>query len=124
MSLLQKIEEKRKKKLRAERNKKAAIATVGVLAGTVAGILVAPKSGKETIQDVKDKSNQLTDKISDNVQETKGKVQDSREKIKEYLENRKKNKVKEDIEENISNECNDEPEVSEVNNLEESATEA
>lgn len=124
MSLLQKIEEKRKKKLRAERNKKAAIATVGVLAGTVAGILVAPKSGKETIQDVKDKSNQLKDKISDNVQETKGKVQDSREKIKEYLENRKKNKVKEDIEENISNECNDEPEVSEVNNLEESATEA
>ena len=35
MRLLQKIEEKRKKKLRTERNKKAAIATAGVLAGTV-----------------------------------------------------------------------------------------
>ncbi|HCW52525.1 MAG TPA: YtxH domain-containing protein [Clostridium sp.] len=124
MSLLQKIEEKRKKKIRAERNKKAAIATVGVLAGTVAGILVAPKSGKETIQDVKDKSNQLKDKISDNVQETKVKVQDSKEKIREYLESRKKNKVQEDVEENISDESN-ELEVNEINNnLEESATEA
>lgn len=124
MSLLQKIEEKRKKKLRAERNKKAVIATAGILAGTVAGILVAPKSGKETIQDVKDKSSKLKEKINENVQDTKVKVQDSKEKIREYLDARKKNKDQEDVEENISDECNDESEVSEINNLEESATEA
>lgn len=116
MSLLQKIEEKKKKKLRSERNKKAAIATAGVLAGTVAGILIAPKSGKETIQDMKDSSNQLKEKISESVQETKVKVEDSKEKIKEYLDSRKNKKDQEEVNEDISNECVAEIGANEVEN--------
>lgn len=90
MSLLQKIENKRAKKLKEERNKKVAIATAGVatgaIVGTISGILIAPKSGKETIQDVKEKTNE-------NINKTKLKVEDSKVKIKEYLDKRKNKSV-------------------------------
>lgn len=90
MSLLQKIENKRARKLKEERNKKVAIATAGVatgaIVGTISGILIAPKSGKETIQDVKEKTNE-------NINKTKLKVEDSKAKIKEYLDKRKNNSV-------------------------------
>ena len=63
MSLLQKIEEKRNRQIKKDKNKKIAIATAGVatgaVVGTIAGVLIAPKSGKETIEDVKEKSNQV-----------------------------------------------------------------
>jgi len=93
MSLLQKIEEKRNRQIRKDRNKKVAIATAGVatgaVVGTIAGVLIAPKSGKETIEDVKVKSNQVKTKISENIQDTKCKVKESKNKIKEYLAKRK-----------------------------------
>ena len=53
MSLLQKIEEKRNRQIKKDKNKKIAIATAGVatgaVVGTIAGVLIAPKSGIETI---------------------------------------------------------------------------
>ena len=93
MNLLQKIEEKRNRQIRKDRNKKVAIATAGVatgaVVGTIAGVLIAPKSGKETIEDVKVKSNQVKTKISENIEDTKCKVKESKNKIKEYLAKRK-----------------------------------
>ncbi len=93
MSLLEKIEEKRVRKIKADRSKKTAIATIGVatgaLIGSAAGILLAPKSGKETREDIKDKSIEIKDKISDNIEDTKCKVEESKLKIKEYLSKRK-----------------------------------
>ena len=69
MSLLQKIEEKRNRQIKKDKNKKIAIATAGVatgaVVGTIAGVLIAPKSGKETIEDVKEKSNQVKNKINE-----------------------------------------------------------
>ena len=98
----QKIEQKRAKQLKKERNKTAAIATAGVatgaVVGTIAGVLLAPKSGKETIADVKEKSNEVKNKISENIEETKRKVKDSKDKIKEYLSRRKSEKNEEVIE--------------------------
>ncbi len=83
MSLLQKIEEKRNKKIKEDRNKKVAIATAGIatgaIVGTIAGVLIAPKSGKETIED------------------TKSKVKESKMKIKEYLDERKSKKSESEI---------------------------
>ena len=83
MNLLQKIEEKRNRQIRKDKNKKMAIATAGVATGvavgTVVGVLLAPKSGKETIED------------------TKFKVKESKEKIKEYLAKRKSDKSENDI---------------------------
>ena len=89
MRLLKKIEEQRKRRLRKERNKKVAALTAGAALGTVAGILIAPKSGKETIQGVKEKSSQIKDKISTSLEDTKDKVQGSKLKIKEYLDSKK-----------------------------------
>ena len=89
MSLLQKIEEKRNRQIKKDKNKKIAIATAGVatgaVVGTIAGVLIAPKSGKETIEDVKEKSNQVKNKINENIEDTKFKVKESKDKIKEYL---------------------------------------
>ena len=55
MNLSKKIEDKRKAKQRAEKVKKAKIATAGVVlgavTGAVSGVLLAPKSGKETRED-------------------------------------------------------------------------
>lgn len=107
MRLLKKREEQRKIKIRCERNKKVAAATAGVVLGAVAGILIAPKSGKETIQDVKEKSNQIKEKsnqiknkISENLEDTKDKLQKSKLKIKEYLANRKRSSLEMDVVEN------------------------
>ena len=96
MSLLQKIEEKRNRQIKKDKNKKIAIATAGVatgaVVGTIAGVLIAPKSGKETIEDVKEKSNQVKNKINENIEDTKFKVKESKDKIKEYLAKRKNEK--------------------------------
>ena len=93
MSLLQKIEDKRNKKIKEDRNKKVAIATAGIatgaIVGTIAGVLIAPKSGKETIEDVKNK-------VSENIEDTKNKVKESKIKIKEYLDERKSKKSESD----------------------------
>ena len=59
----------------------------GAVVGTIAGVLIAPKSGKETIEDVKEKSNQVKNKINENIEDTKFKVKESKDKIKEKSEN-------------------------------------
>lgn len=101
MSLLQKIEEKRNRQIKKDKNKKIAIATEGVatgaVVGTIAGVLIAPKSGKETIEDVKEKSNQVKNKINENIEDTKFKVKESKDKIKEYLAKRKNEKSENEI---------------------------
>lgn len=93
MSLLQKIEAKKQQQIKKDKKKKAAIATAGVatgaLVGTIAGVLIAPKAGKETIEDVKEKTNQVKNKVSENIEDTKSKIKESKVKIREYLNSRK-----------------------------------
>ena len=100
-SLIEKIEEKRNRQIKKDKNKKIAIATAGVatgaVVGTIAGVLIAPKSGKETIEDVKEKSNQVKNKINENIEDTKFKVKESKDKIKEYLAKRKNEKSENEI---------------------------
>ncbi|MGN0145255.1 MAG: YtxH domain-containing protein, partial [Clostridium sp.] len=110
MSLLQKIEERKRAKIRAERNKKAAIATAsiitGAVVGTIAGVLIAPKSGKETMDDVKEKSDEIKIKLRGNLGEAKERVQESKVKIREYLNRRKSENIYDDESENVvSNIC-------------------
>lgn len=96
MSLLQKIEEKRRRKLKQNKKKKAAIATIGIatgaVVGTITGVLIAPKPGKETIEDFKEKSTNVKNRISENIKDTKGKVTESKVRIKEYLNQRRSEK--------------------------------
>ncbi|MBY2478015.1 YtxH domain-containing protein [Clostridioides difficile] len=104
MSLSKKIEDKRKAKQRAEKIKQAKVATAGVvlgaITGAVSGVLLAPKSGKETREDIKDASQQIVekiniktvdvkDKMSDKLEDRKGNFIESKKKIRKYIDNKK-----------------------------------
>lgn len=104
MSLSKKIQAKRQAKIKAEKIKKAKTAAAGVAAGVAAGavggILLAPKSGKETREDIKNASKQAVDAVSDKAAGAKAKAgdvigaqkekfNDSKAKIKEYLDVKK-----------------------------------
>lgn len=105
MSLSKKIEDKRKAKQKAEKAKQARIATAGVVlgavTGAVGGVLLAPKSGKETREDIKDASQQIADKInmktvdvkgkmSEKLEDRKGNFIESKQKIRNYIDNKKR----------------------------------
>ena len=100
MSLSKKIQAKRQAKIKAEKIKKAKTAAAGVAAGAVGGTLLAPKSGKETREDIKNASKQAVDAVSDKAAGAKAKAgdvlgaqkekfNDSKAKIKEYLDAKK-----------------------------------
>ena len=92
---------KKKRKQKAKAVKTAALsAAIGVTAGAAAGVLLAPKSGKETREDIVNKSVEAKDKlvektkatkaaISTKVSEGKKDVSDAKEKIAEYLASKK-----------------------------------
>lgn len=116
MSLSRLIEEKRKAKARAERNKKAKVAVtgaaIGTLAGVLGGVLFAPKSGKETRNDIKEGSKVAAQKLNDktaelkgnlNTQVTKGKenISEAKSKIKEYLNSKKGINTNQAVEEDL-----------------------
>jgi gas vesicle protein len=93
MSLAKKIEQKRRAKKVAERNKKMKLATAGIAAGLTAGalggILLAPKSGKETRANIKDKSKHAKARVDEKLNIGKANIDESKKRIKEYLQNRK-----------------------------------
>lgn len=102
MSLFEKIEAKKALQKKQARNQKIALATTaavgGVLVGTVAGVLTAPKSGKETVQDLKEKTNETAEKAKENFEITKTKLVESKVKIKEYLDAKKTAELEETAE--------------------------
>lgn len=78
----------------------ALTAALGVTAGATAGVLFAPKSGKETRENIANKSSETKDKlvektkatkaaISKKVSEGKKDVSTAKEKISEYLASKK-----------------------------------
>ena len=92
---------KKKKKQKAKMVKTATLtAALGVTAGAPAGVLFAPKSGKETRENIANKSSETKDKlvektkatkaaISKKVSEGKKDVSTAKEKISEYLASKK-----------------------------------
>ena len=92
---------KKKRKQKAKMVKTAALtAALGVTAGAAAGVLLAPKSGKETRENIVNKSVEAKDKlvektkatkasISTKVSEGKKDVSAAKEKIAEYLASKK-----------------------------------
>ena len=92
---------KKKKKQKAKMVKTATLTSaLGVTAGATAGVLFAPKSGKETRENIANKSSETKDKlvektkatkaaISKKVSEGKKDVSTAKEKISEYLASKK-----------------------------------
>lgn len=104
MSLSQLIEEKRNEKRKEQMKKEykktaktlAAGVTVGALAGTIGGVLLAPKSGKETINDIKDAAKDVNSKVKSKASTAKNDISEAKAKIKQYLNN-KEAKIDEEI---------------------------
>ncbi|MGX4598929.1 YtxH domain-containing protein [Faecalimicrobium sp. JNUCC 81] len=107
MNLSKKIEEKRKLKQREIRTKNIKVATMGVVAGmltgAIGGIILAPKSGKETRKDIKEVSNKVASKVNNKAYEAKGIINEkiniieSKNRIKEYIDKKKNNTENEEI---------------------------
>lgn len=57
----------------------------GILAGAVAGVLLAPKSGKETRNDIQDYMNDAEEKYSEKKDEIKNATSKHLSKIKEQV---------------------------------------
>ena len=110
---LYKIIEKKKKEQRKKVAKVTGMSIVsGVAAGALAGVLFAPKSGKETRKDIKEKSievaNQIKTKsidIKDNIsvglEEKKEDIKEAKKKIDQYLASKKETEEKVETKEEV-----------------------
>ena len=106
MSICRIIEKKKKEQKRKQNIKiaKAAgtTALIGTALGITAGLLFAPKSGKEirkditektvkTKDDIIEKSKELKDNISTKIESSKEDLMTAKEKISEYLASKRQN---------------------------------
>ncbi len=104
MKLKDLLEQKKKKqeRLRKKENAKkiAAGTATGILAGIAGGLLLAPKSGKETRQDiskaakdindtVKNKTIEAKKSVGDKAKDTKENFVEAKQKISDYLTQKK-----------------------------------
>lgn len=80
MDLLGKVKKNREK---AIRRKIAIGATIGVAAGAVAGILLAPKAGKETRADLAKNLQELPEQFKEITDKTQNMVVDAKERFSE-----------------------------------------
>ena len=64
-------------------------AKVGGGIGALSGILLAPKSGKDTRDDIKEKVNNAKAKTIEQSENLKNNVKEAKSKIKDYLKDRK-----------------------------------
>jgi len=62
--------------------KKAGVVASAVGAGVLAGLMLAPKSGKETRKDIKDKFDETKDSIEDKADKMKDDLKDKSKSIK------------------------------------------
>ena len=93
MSLYNLIEKKRKEK-KKKIIKAAVVSTVvGGGIGALSGILLAPKSGKNTRNDIKEKVNSAKAKTIEQSENLKNNVKEAKSKIKDYLKDRKDKKA-------------------------------
>ena len=91
------IEQKKREKKLAQKKKNAknlAIgAAIGIATGAVSGILLAPKSGKETRDNIKRTSSDINDTVKEKVSTAKStlkeKSTEAHSKIKDYLNSKK-----------------------------------
>lgn len=115
MNIYKLIEKKKREQKRKENLKKAKVAGITVLgasAGALAGILLAPKSGKETRNDISTKSTEIKntivkkstdmkENITEQVSKRKSNINEAKEKISDYLAKKKKSKCEEEVTELI-----------------------
>ncbi len=90
MSIMELIESGKKARRQKERKQflqnVALGAAVGVTVGAVAGVLLAPKSGKETREDVVKAVKELPDKAKEGIETVKEKIEEVKKNVSEKAE--------------------------------------
>ncbi|MBM7835594.1 YtxH domain-containing protein [Clostridium sardiniense] len=121
MGLLNLIEKKRNEQKRQAQKKTTKTlvfgVTIGAIAGAISGVLLAPKSGSENIEDLKNLTRGTG--LKDKAKVAKNNISEAREKIKDYLKNKKTTsevKCKLPNEKEIEKLVDEKIEVSEENN--------
>lgn len=89
-------------KQKTDPNKIIAAGVVGALLGAVAGMLLAPKSGKDTRKTLRDWSEDMGNTVKDRLQKTKDAAQDKYNQVAEAVAE-KKDKVDTIKENEVSN---------------------
>lgn len=93
MGLISRLEQKRIAKEKMERRrvaKKVAIAAATTTAiGVLGGIVIAPKSGKETREDIKNKAKEVNKNIKLKSIQLKENTNEAKEKIANYVKSKK-----------------------------------
>ena len=87
MSIMNLIEKGKKAVNKRQEEKalknKAIGATLGLAVGAVAGVLLSPKSGKETREDIANTAKEIPVKAKEIIEMAKEKVEEAKEKLKE-----------------------------------------
>ncbi|GAA0121744.1 MAG: YtxH domain-containing protein [Clostridium argentinense] len=123
MSLKAKLEQKKRERIRKERLNTAKKFAVGTVAGVVGGLMLAPKSGKETREDIKVKAKEVNENLKVKTSEVKENALEAKEKISKYIAEKKicRKPCCEEVEEAC--ECDSEIEEEVEENLEEKVEE-
>lgn len=84
LDLIEKGKKSREKKARVKTIKNNAIgAAIGVTVGAAAGVLLAPKSGKETREEIAATAKELPDKAKEFVEKAQEKIEEAKAKLKD-----------------------------------------
>lgn len=102
------IEKKRKEKKRKLVRTATVSTVIGGAVGVLSGVLLAPKSGKETRNDIKEKVDEVKSMTIEKSKNIKSNVEEAKYKIKDYLKEKKDNLNKEEIIVEDNNEENNE----------------
>lgn len=123
MSLKAKLEQKKKERIRKEKINTAKKLAVGTVAGVVGGLMLAPKSGKETRENIKAKAKETNENIkvkakevNENLKvktvEVKENALEAKDKISKYISEKKA--CKKPCCEEVTESCECSEEVEEV----------
>lgn len=85
MKLLELINEKRERDRRQKRLDTVRNIALGSVVGMIAGIMLAPKSGKETRQDIVQKTKEIKENTKNTIKDSIGIVKEVEEKVKERV---------------------------------------
>lgn len=85
MKLLDLISERKERERRKQKLNTAKMVAAGSIIGAVTGMLLAPKSGKETRKDIADKTKEVKEATKKSINDSVNNAKEVSEKIKEEI---------------------------------------
>lgn len=85
MRLLELLNEKKERERRQKKIDAAKKFAFGSIIGAITGIMLAPKSGKETRQDIANKTKEVTENAKNSIKDSIGTIKEVEGKVKERV---------------------------------------